>query len=350
MVHHPYNQGLLKEFLGEPEAESLFSTERMLDNFNKFEIALTWALYQTGKISKQSHEKIISAISDYEPDLKELTSETRKDGVPVPGYVRQLKGKIGAPFATDFHFGTTSQDLIDTSLVMILSDLSKIYLDEIKAILVLLKTLEKRFGAKPLQGYTRMQPAKLISVSDRIISWREPLMKLKTHLADVEKNCRILQLAGPVGNRADWGNEALEIPRLVAEELGLEISKYGWQTDRIIFCRYSDWCSHLVGVLAKIGKDLSLMAQMEQVTFTGGGTSSAMPHKSNPVEPELLVTLGHYVPLLVAGMHQALMHEQERSGSMWTLEWISFPQICTLTSKGLKISRTFLESITHLGD
>lgn len=349
MVHNPYNKGLLESLLGEPEAETLFSTERMLDNFNKFEVALTRALYQTGKISKQNHDNIMTAISEFKPNIEVLIRDTQVDGIPVPGYVRQLRKKIGPLFSNDFHYGATSQDLIDTSLVMILPDLTRIYLTELEVILALLGELEEKFGDLPLQGYTRMQPAKMITVRDRIISWREPLIKSKSSLIDVDNNCQILQLAGPVGTKGEWGENAAEISRLVGEELGLRVSEHGWHTDRTVFCSYSDCCSNLVGVLAKIGKDLTLMAQMEQIDFTGGGTSSAMPHKSNPVEPELLVTFGHYVPLLTAGMHQALMHEQERSGSMWTLEWISFPQICTLTSKSLKVSKRFLQSVKSIG-
>lgn len=349
MVHNPYNKGMLTALLGEPEAEALFSTDRMLDNFNKFEMALTKALFQTGKITQSSHDNILSTISNFVPDINDLIKTTQVDGIPVPGYVRQLKKEIGTPYSSDFHFGTTSQDLMDTSLVMILPELTRIFHRNLEEIITCLQSLEKRFGSEPLQGYTRMQPAKMIAVGDRITSWREPLVKLKSTLTVVDKNCQILQLAGPVGNRAEWGEKATEIAILVGKELGLETTEHGWQTDRSVYCNYTDWCGNLVGILAKIGKDLTLMAQMEQIEFTGGGTSSAMAHKSNPIEPELLITFGHYLPLLTAGMHQSLMHEQERSGSMWTLEWIVFPQICTLTSKGLKVLEGFLKTITRLG-
>ena len=349
MVHNPYNRGLLKALLGEPEAEALFSTDRMLDNFNKFEMALTRALYQTDKITQPSHDNILSTISNFVPDIEDLIKATQVDGIPVPGYVRQLKKEIGTPYSSDFHLGTTSQDLMDTSLVMILPELSRIFHRNLEEIVGYLQSLEKKFGSEPLQGYTRMQPAKMITVGDRIASWREPLVKLKSTLTIVDKNCQILQLAGPVGNRGEWSGKATEIALLVGKELGLETIEHGWQTDRTVFCNYTDWCGNLVGILAKIGKDLTLMAQMEQIEFTGGGTSSAMPHKSNPIDPELLITFGHYLPLLAAGMHQSLMHEQERSGSMWTLEWIIFPQICALTSKSLKVTEGFLKSITSIG-
>ncbi|MCY4307188.1 MAG: lyase family protein [Rhodobacteraceae bacterium] len=345
MVHNPYNKGLLTALLGEPEAEALFSTDRMLDNFNDFEIALTSALFHTGKITQSSHNKIISAISNFEPDIDDLIKTTQVDGIPVPGYVRQLKKKIGKPYSSDFHFGTTSQDLMDTSLVMILEDLNNIFNGCLGEVIFKLKKMEKKFGSKPLQGFTRMQPAKMITVGDRIISWGEPLINLQATLPHLYK----LQLAGPVGNRAEWGERAPEIVAIVGEELGLETTLFGWQTDRSLFCNYSDWCGYLVGILAKVGKDLTLMSQMSQIEFKDGGTSSAMPHKSNPIGPELLVSLGHYVPLLTAGMHQSLMHEQERSGSMWTLEWILFPQICTLASKSLKVTDKILNSITRFG-
>lgn len=349
MVHNPYNKGLLTALLGEPEAEALFSTDRMLDNFNKFEIALTKALYQTGKITQPSHDKILSTISNFTPDIEDLIKTTQVDGIPVPGYVRQLKKEIGTPYSSDFHLGTTSQDLMDTSLVMIFEDLNNMFYGCLGEVIFKLENLEKKFGSRPLQGFTRMQPAKMITVGDRIISWGEPLINLQATLPLLYKTCKMLQLAGPVGNRAEWGEKAPEIVALVGQELGLETTLYGWQTDRTLFCNYSDWCGYIVGILAKVGKDLTLMAQMGQIEFKEGGTSSAMPHKSNPIGPELLVSLGHYVPLLTAGMHQSLMHEQERSGSMWTMEWILFPQICTLASKSLKVTEGFLKSITRLG-
>lgn len=348
MVLNPYNQGVFKSLLGEPEVEELFSTERMLANFNAFEVALTRGLFQSGHITRESQDHIVTTIGNFEPDLVRLAIDAQKDGMPVPGYVRQLRERLNNTFAKDFHYGTTSQDLIDTSLVMVLIDLTRIYRIALDHILSSLTELEKQFGQRPLQGFTRMQPAKMISVGDRLRAWQEPLSNSRSNLLYIDKNSRLLQLAGPVGNRDEWGDKAPKIAKLVASDLGLKVSKQGWHTDRTLFCTYSDWCSNVVGILAKIGKDLSLMAQMSQIEFTGGGTSSAMPHKANPIEPEILVAFGHYVPQLTACMHQALMHEQERSGSMWTLEWLVFPQICTLTSKSMKIAGDFLNRISNV--
>ena len=93
----------------------------------------------------------------------------------------------------------------------------------------------------------------------------------------------------------------------------------------------------LSGTLGKIGQDIALMAQNEvgEVRLATGGGSSAMPHKSNPVPAEVLVTLARFNAGLLGTLHQALVHENERSGAAWTLEWLVLPQMAVATGAGL---------------
>ena len=86
-----------------------------------------------------------------------------------------------------------------------------------------------------------------------------------------------------------------------------------------------------------------------EVELSGGGSSSAMPHKSNPVRAEVLVTLARYNATLLPAMHHAVVHEQERSGAAWTLEWLALPQMVMTTATGLRNARQLLDQITRLG-
>ena len=97
------------------------------------------------------------------------------------------------------------------------------------------------------------------------------------------------------------------------------------------------WLSLVTGTLGKIGQDIALMAQSEigAVALPPGGGSSAMPHKSNPVSAEILVALARHNAGLVAGLHHALVHEGERSGAAWTLEWLILPQIAVTCASAL---------------
>jgi 3-carboxy-cis,cis-muconate cycloisomerase len=135
-----------------------------------------------------------------------------------------------------------------------------------------------------------------------------------------------LQCGGPVGISS--GDN-------LAAHLGLVAPAKSWHTMRDGFGELAGWLSLVSGSLGKIGIDISLMVQqgIDEISLVGGGSSSAMPHKLNPILAELLVTLARYNATQVSGMHQALVHEQERSGAAWALEWMILPNMLNATAK-----------------
>ena len=114
----------------------------------------------------------------------------------------------------------------------------------------------------------------------------------------------------------------------MAERLDLAL-RPSWHSQRDRIGEFGSFLSLLSGTLGKIGQDIALMAQNEvgEVQLATGGGSSAMPHKSNPVPAEVLVTLARFNAGLLGTLHQALVHENERSGAAWTLEWMVLPQM-----------------------
>jgi 3-carboxy-cis,cis-muconate cycloisomerase len=104
------------------------------------------------------------------------------------------------------------------------------------------------------------------------------------------------------------------------------------------------------GSLGKIGEDVALMVQNEvgQAQLSGGGASSAMAHKSNPVQAEILVTLARFNASLLAGQHHALVHENERSGAAWTLEWLVLPQMLAAAGATLRTASVLCAGLRFL--
>ena len=96
-----------------------------------------------------------------------------------------------------------------------------------------------------------------------------------------------------------------------------------------------------------MGQDWLLLSQTEvaELTFTNGGGSSTMPQKCNPVSAELLVTLARHNAGQLGQMHQAMLHEHERSGSAWTLEWLVLPTMLMATAVALHHSN---EALAHI--
>ena len=118
----------------------------------------------------------------------------------------------------------------------------------------------------------------------------------------------------------------------------------------IALADFAGWLSLVTGSLGKFGQDVALMAQAgDEIELSGGGGSSAMPHKQNPVEAEVLVTLARFNAAQLSGMHQALVHEQERSGAAWTLEWLILPQMVVATAAALRLAGELAGQIESLG-
>jgi 3-carboxy-cis,cis-muconate cycloisomerase len=107
------------------------------------------------------------------------------------------------------------------------------------------------------------------------------------------------------------------------------------------------WLAQVSGALGKIGQDLVLMAQNEvgEAVLAVGGLSSAMDHKRNPVLAEVLIALARLNAGQLAAMHQALVHEGERSGAAWTLEWLVLPEMIATTAASLKVCAGCLQGL-----
>ena len=146
------------------------------------------------------------------------------------------------------------------------------------------------------------------------------------------------------------GKESVTVIRSMAAQLDLEAPQRARHNERDGIVAFASALAALTGSLGKIGQDIALMVQTEvgEAKLASGGGSSAMPHKSNPVGAEVLVTLARFNATLVAGMHQALVHENERSGAAWTLEWMLLPQIAVAAGAALNTASELIAGLEIL--
>jgi len=214
-----------------------------------------------------------------------------------------------------------------------------------------LEELDARFGQQALMGRTRMQRALAIEVGDRIAAWRAPLERHILRLDAQAPHLLALQFGGAVGTLGAKNGEARQVAEQLGKQLGLHVPDFCWHTSRDALVEFAGLLSLITGCLGKIGQDVALMAQNElgEISLQGGGGSSAMPHKQNPVSAEVLVALARFNAAQLGAMHGALVHEQERSGSAWTLEWMVLPQMVVATGAALRLARGLLACVTAMG-
>ena len=351
MSHVVLNCAVSSGLLGDPEVAAFFSAEADLAAMLDFESALAEAEADAGVFSVQVARQIAAACKDFQPDQSRLAAGIARDGMAVPSLVRQLREATGGAAAEYLHFDATSQDVIDTSLTLRLQQVNRVLETRLTHVCASLLDLDRRFGARQMMARTRMKSALPIVVSHRIDGWRNPLLGLSNDFGQIQTAVHALQFGGPVGTLDRLGASGSQIRHQLAAGLGLSDPGAAWHTDRSRLVDYSFWLTKLATALGKIGHDVMLMAQDErsEITLAGAGGSSAMAHKKNPVKAEVLLALARFVSTLHAGLQQSSLHEQERSGTCWTLEWLLLPQICIATGTALNAAQNLLDSVDAIG-
>jgi 3-carboxy-cis,cis-muconate cycloisomerase len=338
---------LLSALAGDPEIENLLSDEAQLAAMLAFEAALAEASGVADFIPDAAAVAISSGINSFSADWADLASGMARDGVPIPALISQLRRHLPAEVAPHLHKGATSQDVIDTALMLQLARVFDVYDARLNAVLEKLGTLQGEHGHKPLVAHTRMQVALPTTWDAKFRSWSEPLARALRALLALRKSLLVIQLGGPVGDRASFSGHGEAIAAHMARSLDLGLAS-PWHTQRDQIVALGSLLVQISGSLGKAGLDIALLSQNEiaAVRLLGGGTSSAMAHKSNPVKAEVLVALAHFIAGLCGTLNLSMLHENERSGTAWTLEWLTLPRMLVATGASLNLALEMFDQLS----
>ncbi|MCK8779279.1 3-carboxy-cis,cis-muconate cycloisomerase [Rhizobium sp. NTR19] len=347
---HPYLSGLV----GDDETAEVFSVKAEIDAMLAFEASLARAQAACGLIPREAAELITEVSRVFEPDMAQLRMGTGRDGVVVADLVKQLRRAVekqagSTDAATHVHFGATSQDVIDTALVLRLKRACNIFIDRLMSVEAQFAEVDAKYGSRALMGHTRMQAAIEIRVSDRLRAWSEPLTRHRDRLVAIVETGLPVQFGGAAGTLERLGDKAAAVREALAKELQLTDALH-WQSQRDRLVDLAGVLTLITGTLGKFGQDVALLAEMGgEIALAGGGGSSAMAHKQNPVAAEALVALARFNAVQVSGMQQSMVHEQERSGAAWTLEWLLLPPMVMATGASLRLAMELVGNIKSIG-
>ncbi|PUB17434.1 3-carboxy-cis,cis-muconate cycloisomerase [Yoonia sediminilitoris] len=340
---HPWMSGLF----GDPDTNAALGADKQLAQMLMVERAYTMARLAVGDIEKADADAVCDVLDNVQLTPEELTAGVTQDGLVVPAMIRLLKAQLPQEHHHALHVGLTSQDVIDTALVLSLRPVLDDFAARLDTLDNDLCALSARHGSNPLMGRTRMQAALPITVADRIATWQMPLASHRDRLRRSAQAVIVLSIGGPVGIRMND-----DIAAGMAQMLGLQLPAKAPHTMRADLADLANTLSLVTGTLGKFGQDVALMAQqgIESIQLSGGGSSSAMAHKNNPIVAELLVTLAGYNATQLPAMHHAIVHEQERSGAAWALEWMTLPDMLRATGASLRNAIQLVGQVTYIGD
>lgn len=336
----------LQGLLGDATIAALLADDQQLCIMLDIEAAYSNALVASGVVTSQIAAPVLAALQTPILDHAALRSGVQIDGMVVPSLIRQLKKQLPPECHVALHHGLTSQDIIDTAFAVTLKAVLDIYVGRLTHLISALDALIAAHGTKPLMARTRMQAALPITVADRVATWRQPLSDHINRLEGLRPILEVLSIGGPVGIR-----NIDAVAEHMGVTLGLGLTQKAPHSMRSNMVDLAHWLSLVTGSLGKMGQDIALMAQqgVEDIELKDGGKSSAMAHKTNPVNAEALVTLARFNATQAGGVHQALIHEQERSGAAWALEWMLLPPMMQATGAALNAAQRVVEDIDNIG-
>jgi 3-carboxy-cis,cis-muconate cycloisomerase len=318
----------------------IFSDEQFVRRLLDVEGSLARVQGQLGVIPAEAAEQIASQAGTLSVDFDRLRAGTEQVGFPVIELVRQLRAHVGNDTADYVHWGGTTQDVMDTALVLQIRAAIAILEPELKTLIQSLAHLADHHRHTIMAGRTHSQQALPIPFGLKVAGWLAPLVRHCERLSQLKPRLLVLQFGGAAGTLAALGKAGIPVRNALAAELELGIPPMPWHTQRDALAELASWLSLLTGSLAKMAQDVILLAQSEiaearESNDMARGGSSAMPQKSNPVVSEFILVAHRTNVSLLSSMHQALVQEHER-GTYGQMEWLALPQMFALTGSALE--------------
>ncbi len=259
------------------------------------------------------------------PLVKALTAEVRKNNAEAAGYV---------------HWGATSQDIIDTALVLELRAAIDALTSELDRAIAGFTTLAEKHRHTPTVARTWLQQALPMPFGLKLAGYGAALARSRARLVRLRAEALVLQFGGAAGTLAALGERGLEVAEGLAKELKLPLPEAPWHTHRDRLAEIASALTILAGTCGKIARDVSLLMQTEvgeafEPAGEDRGGSSTMPHKRNPVASAAALAAATIAPQLCATLLAAEIQEHERAAGTWAAEWPTFPALCLVTSGAL---------------
>ena len=324
---------IFEGFLSTPEILDAFGERHFLAAMLRFEAALARAQASAGLIPEAAAQTIIGSCKVELFDVDKIVRDSGRAGSIAIPLVKSLQEAVGLfnPQAVPFvHFGSTSQDVIDTALALVTRDALALVQADLQIVIDALLLLAGRHAADPVLARTLLQPASVTSFGLKCVGWAAPLVRSRHRLQASAANALSLQLGGAVGTLSQMHGLGPQVIALMADDLQLKAPLATWHTQRDEWVALGCELGLMVGSLGKLAKDISLMGQYEvnevaEPSEAGRGGSSAMAHKRNPVACMVALAAAQRAPQRVAALLATMPQEHERALGNWQAELAEWP-------------------------
>ena len=306
------------------------------------EAALARAEARIGLIPSTAAEGIAAQCRVDEFDVAQLGRAAVRSANPVIPLVNALRAAVPNEAAPYVHHGATSQDILDTAMMLIARRALDLVLTDLDRAAAAAATLADRHRATIMAARTLLQQALPTTFGLKAAGWLVAIVESRSELTRVAQTRLAVQLGGAAGTLAALKDRGLDVARELAVELTLSEPTVPWHTARARVVEVATALGIAAGVAGKVALDVVLLAQTEvgeasESTAAGRGSSSALPQKHNPVDAIEILAAVRGINGQVAVLLGTMVQEHERAAGAWQAEWPAFAE--TLRLAGGAVSR-----------
>ncbi len=323
--------------------------QRMLD----FEAALTRAEAALGVIPATAAPAISGACLADRYDLAAIGEAAVAAGNVAIPLIKALTAEVAksdAEAARYVHWGATSQDVIDTALMLELRAAIDALVADLDRAIAAFTTLTGRHRRTPTVARTWLQHALPMPFGLKLAGYAAALARSRERLKRLRKEALLLQFGGAAGTLAALGERGLDVTDKLAALLDLPAPEAPWHSHRDRLAEVAGALAILCGTCGKIARDVGLLMQTEvgeafEPAAPVRGGSSTMPHKRNPTAAAAALAAATMAPQLAATIFAAQVQEHERALGGWQAEWPTFPALALVVSGALQAIVDIAEGI-----
>ncbi|GAC1392760.1 MAG: 3-carboxy-cis,cis-muconate cycloisomerase [Ktedonobacteraceae bacterium] len=324
-----------------PSMSTAFSPEAHVQAMLAFEAALARSEARIGIIPLAAATMIEAKCRVELFDVTTLYREAAVAGTPAIPLVRMLTALVEGDAQKFVHWGATSQDALDTALMLQIRDGLDLLLDGLYGMCSACATLAELHRQTLMVGRTLLQQALPITFGLKAARWLSLALRQVHALREHRERTLAVQLGGAAGTLAALGGEGLRVVALLAQELELPAPDIPWHTERDRIAEIAATLGVVAGAMAKIAGDVVLLAQTEVGEATEGiapgkGGSSAMPQKHNPVDAISAIASARLAIGMVPIILSAMAQEHERAVGGWQAEWAAIPNLFRFTASAVE--------------
>jgi 3-carboxy-cis,cis-muconate cycloisomerase len=315
------------------------------------EAGLARALERAGLAPAGSGKAVTAAAKAEDFDAAELGELAALTGNPVPGLARELARKLDGPPARVVHRGATSQDILDTAVML----LARQAIDATKADLVVAAAaaadLARSHAATLMIGRTLLQQAVPVTFGVLAAGWLAGLDAAIDGLTQARNDRLAVQFGGAAGTLASLGPDGIRVKALLAAELDLPDPPLPWHTERLRIIDVATAMARVTAALSKIARDVTLLAQTEVAEVGEGaarqGSPGALgaPGARGVVAAVAILGCARQAPGLLATLVASAEQEHQRAAGAWHAEWQPFGHLLRIASSAAAWANDLLSQL-----